>query len=178
MRRLVYVIPVILFAVLAVYFALALRPGRDPQELPSAMIGKTVPAFDLASLDGGPQVASTAIAGQVVLINFFASWCVPCRAEHPMLMRLAQQEKLTIVGIDYKDKPEAAKQLLNQLGDPYRSVGMDLDGRLGLDFGVYGVPETYVIDKGGRIRYRQVGPMTPDTLRGTILPLIKTLSGS
>jgi cytochrome c biogenesis protein CcmG/thiol:disulfide interchange protein DsbE len=178
MRRLVYLLPLLLFAILAGYFALALRPGRDPQLLPSAMIDKPVPAIDLAALDGGARVTNQSFAGQVTLINFFASWCVPCRAEHPMLMRMAQDEKLPLIGIDYEDKPDQAKQLIAQLGDPYRAIGADADGRLFIDFGAYGVPETYVIDKQGRIRFRQVGPIDADTLAHTILPMVKKLEGS
>jgi cytochrome c biogenesis protein CcmG/thiol:disulfide interchange protein DsbE len=178
MRRFLYFLPVALFAILAGYFALALRPGRDPQLLPSAMIDKPAPAIDLAPLDGATRVTNQSFAGQVTLINFFASWCVPCRAEHPMLMRMANQEKVSIVGIDYEDKPDEARRLLAQLGDPYRAIAMDADGRMGIEFGVYGVPETYVIDKTGRIRFKQVGPIGAGVLEHTLLPMIKTLAGS
>jgi len=178
MRRAIYFLPVALFAILAGYFALSLRPGRDPQLLPSAMIDKPAPVIDLAALDGGARVTNGAFGGQVTLINFFASWCVPCRAEHPMLMRMASQEKIPIVGIDYEDTPDRARHLLDELGNPYRSTGIDQDGRLGIEFGVYGVPETYVIDKGGRIRFKQVGPISADVLEGTLLPMIKKLAGS
>jgi cytochrome c biogenesis protein CcmG/thiol:disulfide interchange protein DsbE len=113
--------------------------------------------------------------GKPVLINFFASWCVPCRLEHPLLMRLAEHDHVAVYGIDYKDKPEDAKQLLAQLGDPYRAIGQDRDGRAGLDFGVYGVPETYVLDKAGHIRKRFVGPLTVQRVDKELLPLLREL---
>lgn len=175
MRRLIYVVPMLLFLGLATYFALALRPGSDPQLLPSALIDKPAPVFDLAALSGGANLASGGLAGQVVLINFFASWCVPCREEHPLLMRLAGQEHVALYGIAYKDNPEDSQRLLAQLGDPYRLVGIDRDGRVGVDFGVYGVPETYVIDRSGRIRKRFVGPLSADAVKNELLPLIQGL---
>ncbi len=177
MRRLIFLAPLALFIVLAGYFALALRPGRDPSALPSAMIDKPMPAIDLAALDGGARVTSASIAGQVVLINFFASWCAPCREEQPVLMRLKAEKAVPVIGIAYKDKPEDTQRFLAQLGDPFQRIGVDQSGRLGLDFGVYGVPETYVIGKDGRIRFRQVSVITPEAWKGTIQPMIKTLSG-
>jgi cytochrome c biogenesis protein CcmG, thiol:disulfide interchange protein DsbE len=176
MRRLLFLLPLALFAVLAGYFLVGLR--SDPSILPSALIDKPAPAFDLPALDDQPGLASADLAGNVVLVNFFASWCVPCRAEHPLLMRLAAAGGVALYGIDYKDKPEAASRLLAELGNPYRRVGADRDGRTFIDFGAYGVPETYVIDKGGHIRYRQVGPITPDDYDGKILPLLKQLGAS
>jgi cytochrome c biogenesis protein CcmG/thiol:disulfide interchange protein DsbE len=113
-----------------------------------------------------------------VLINFFASWCLPCREEHPLLMRLAEQEHVPLYGIDYKDKPEAARSLLKEFGDPYRGIGVDKDGRVGLDFGVYGVPETYVLDSSGHIRKRFVGPLTTEKVSRELLPLLKALQRS
>ena len=110
-----------------------------------------------------------------MLINFFASWCVPCRIEHPLLMRLAEQNHVPLYGIDYKDQPADAQKLLAQFGDPYRAVGMDRDGRVGLDFGVYGVPETYVLDSTGHIRKRFVGPLTAQQVNQELLPLLKQL---
>ena len=177
MRRTIYLLPLVLFMVLAGYFALALRPNYDPQVLPSAMIDKEAPAFDLAGLHG-EGVARDALKGRPVLINFFASWCVPCRIEHPLLMRLAEQNHVPLYGIDYKDKPEDAARLLAQFGDPYRRVGLDSDGRVGLNFGVYGVPETYVLDKSGHIRKRFVGPLTAEQVDRELLPLLKQLGES
>jgi cytochrome c biogenesis protein CcmG/thiol:disulfide interchange protein DsbE len=177
MRRALFVLPLLLFLVLAGYFALALRPGRNPQELPSALIDKEAPAFQLAGLNGD-GIARDALKGQPVLINFFASWCLPCREEHPLLMRLAEQEHVPLYGIDYKDKPEAAQNLLKEFGDPYRAIGVDRDGRVGLDFGVYGVPETYVLDSSGHIRKRFVGPLTAEEVNKELLPLLKALQRS
>ncbi len=175
MRKLLYGLPLAAFAVLAGYFALALRPGYDPAALPSALIGKPMPAFDLPALGAGGAVSSAALRGQVVVVNFFASWCVPCRIEHPVLMRLANQDKVAITGIAYKDEPDAAAKLLDDAGDPYARVGMDLSGRTGIDFGVYGVPETYVIDRTGRIRKKFVGPLSPEAVQRELLPLLRQL---
>ena len=173
-RNLLFILPVLLFITLAGYFALALRPGYDPHEVPSAMIDKEAPRFALPGLNGA-GVARDALKGGPVLINFFASWCVPCRIEHPLLMRLADHDHLPLYGIDYKDQAADATKLLAQFGDPYRAVGMDRDGRVGLDFGVYGVPETYVLDSTGRIRKRFVGPLTAEQVNKELLPLLKEL---
>jgi cytochrome c biogenesis protein CcmG, thiol:disulfide interchange protein DsbE len=189
MRRLIYLLPVILFMTLVGYFAVALRPNHDPLELPSALIDKEAPDFSLAQLNAagltGPDqngatpnsanLSRDALKGGPVLINFFASWCVPCRIEHPLLMRLAERDHVPLYGIDYKDKPEDATKLLADYGDPYRGIGMDLDGRVGLDFGVYGVPETYVLDSAGHIRKRFVGPLTAQQVDQELLPLLKQL---
>ena len=157
------------------YFALALRPGHDIHELPSAMIAKPAPQFDLVGLEGDKSLALDKLKGHAFVINFFASWCVPCRIEHPLLMRLSQQDHLPLYGISYKDKPADAAHLLATFGDPYRQVGIDRNGRVGLDFGVYGVPETYVIDSNGTIRKRFVGPLTAETVNQQLLPLLKQL---
>jgi len=177
-RRLLFILPVVLFALLAGYFALALRPDRDPRVLPSAMIDKPAPEFALAGLAGAPGLDRALLGGQVALVNFFASWCIPCRAEHPILMHLSDETKVPLYGIAYKDKPEDAQRFLAQLGDPYRRIGLDEAGRTGIDFGVYGVPETYVIDKAGRIRLRHVGPLTAEALAKEVLPLLKELGRS
>jgi len=177
-RSFLYLLPAALFAVVAIYFALALSSGRDPSLVPSALIDKPAPDFALAGLDGKDELTRASLAGQVVLVNFFASWCVPCRAEEPLLMRLSQEEHVPVYGIAYKDKPEAAQQFLDQLGDPYRRVGLDESGRTGIDFGVYGVPETYLIDRQGHIRYRVVGPLTAATVENELLPRLKRLGAS
>jgi cytochrome c biogenesis protein CcmG/thiol:disulfide interchange protein DsbE len=174
LRNLLFILPVLLFITLAAYFALALRPGNDPRELPSALLNKEAPRFSLAGLDGA-GIARDGLKGGPVLINFFASWCVPCRIEHPLLMRLAEHDHVPLYGIDYKDQPEAARKLLARFGDPYRAIGQDSDGRTGLDFGVYGVPETYVIDGKGYIRKRFVGPLTAQQVDKELLPLLKEL---
>ncbi len=178
MVRVLYLLPLLLFALLAGYFFVALRPDHDVHELPSAMIEKPAPAFDLARLDGNGTLALASLKGHPVVINFFASWCVPCRIEHPLLLRLAQEDHLPLYGIAYKDKPDASSTLLATFGDPYREVGMDRDGRVGLNFGVYGVPETYVLDSQGIIRRRFVGPLTAETVDKELLPLLKQLGWS
>ena len=164
--------------VLAGYFVISLRPNHDIHELPSAMIEKPAPAFDLAGLDTTKSLDLNALKGHPLVINFFASWCVPCRIEHPLLMRLAEHNHLPLYGIAYKDKPADSTRLLATFGDPYRQVGVDQDGRVGLNFGVYGVPETYVIDSSGIIRRRFVGPLTAETVDNDLLPLLKQLDQS
>lgn len=181
-------LPLALFLVLIGYFLVSLRPSHDIHELPSAMIEKPAPAFDLAGLEvgrpdagnaaSGKPLALASLKGSPFVINFFASWCVPCRIEHPLLMRLAQQNQIPLYGIAYKDKPADSTRLLATYGDPYRQIGIDLDGRAGLDFGVYGVPETYVIDRSGVIRRRFVGPLTAERVEKELLPLLKQLDRS
>jgi cytochrome c biogenesis protein CcmG/thiol:disulfide interchange protein DsbE len=178
MKRLVYLLPLLLFLVVVGYFSLALRAGNETRILPSAMIDKPAPDFDLASLSGGRKLDLDALKGHPFVVNFFASWCVPCRIEHPLLMRLAEQDHLPLYGIAYKDRPQDTKRLLDTYGDPYRIVGMDENGAVGLNFGVYGVPETYVVDASGRIRKRFVGPLTADTADHELLPLLKQLEPS
>lgn len=178
MRRLLTLLPVALFLVLAGYFWFALRPDHDPHELPSVLIDKEAPDFDLARLRGDGQISRDGLKGGPVVLNFFASWCVPCRQEHSILMRLAEKEKIPLYGIAYKDKTEDSNRFLGQLGDPFRAVGVDRDGRVGLDFGVYGVPETYVIDRDGRIRKRFVGPLTGAVVDKELLPLLRSLGWS
>ena len=176
MGRLIYILPVLAFAALAGYFFVSL--SHDPSALPSAMIDQPTPTFTLAGLNDKPGLATQEFKGQVVLINFFASWCVPCRVEHPLLMSVPRELGVPLYGIDYKDKPEDAARFLGELGDPYGHVGADRDGRVGIDFGVYGVPETYVIDKAGRIRLRHVGPLTPADVAKEIAPLVQALKKS
>lgn len=178
MRRALFLLPLLAFFVLAAWFALALRPNYAPQILPSALVDKPAPTFDLATLSGEGDLSLDGLKGQVVLVNFFASWCAPCRVEHPILMRIAAQEHVALYGIDYKDRPEAARRILAQLGDPYRAIGLDPEGATAINFGVYGVPETYVIDKTGQIRKRFVGPLTAETLQQELLPLLNQLNAS
>jgi cytochrome c biogenesis protein CcmG, thiol:disulfide interchange protein DsbE len=178
MKRLPYLLPLVLFLGLVGYFLVALRPNHDVHELPSAMIDKPAPPFDLAGLGDGKPLALASLKGHPVVINFFASWCVPCRVEHPVLMRLAQQDHIPLYGIAYKDKPSDSSRLLANFGDPYRQVGIDQDGRVGLNFGVYGVPETYVIDSNGVIQRRFVGPLTAEAVDKELLPLLKRLEQS
>ena len=142
------------------------------------MIDRPAPDFALAGLDGKDGLTRGTLAGQVALVNFFASWCVPCRAEHPLLLRIAEEEHVPLYGIAYKDKPADAARFLAQLGNPYRRIGLDESGRTGIDFGVYGVPETYLIDKDGHIRFRYVGPLTAEALERELLPRLKALGAS
>jgi cytochrome c biogenesis protein CcmG/thiol:disulfide interchange protein DsbE len=174
MRRLLYLLPAALFVLLAAYFALALKPGRDPHAIPSPLVAQPVPEFALAGLTGD-GLSQAALRGQVTLVNFFASWCVPCRAEHPLLMRLKEQEHVPIYGIAWKDKRADAERLVAQLGSPYRAIGLDENGRVGIDFGITGVPETFVIDTQGRIRRHYGAPLSPEELRDDLLPLLKAL---
>jgi cytochrome c biogenesis protein CcmG/thiol:disulfide interchange protein DsbE len=175
MKRLLFLLPLLLFAGVAAYFALGL--GRNTQEIPSALIDRPMPEFALPRLDGfdRPGLARADLAGKVALVNVFASWCVPCRVEHPVLMRIAEEGKIPLYGISWKDKAADSRAFLAELGNPYRAVGWDGNGRVGIDWGVYGVPETYVIGKDGRVRYRHVSPITPEMLERTLLPLLARL---
>lgn len=148
----------------------------DPRVVPSPLIGKPVPQFSLPPVKGRVLgLASADLKGEVALVNVFASWCVACRAEHPLLMELKRSGLVPIHGLNYKDRPDDAEAWLNKLGDPYTRTGADISGRVGIDWGVYGVPETFVIDRDGRIAYKQIGPLTPEALRDTIIPLIDSL---
>ncbi len=175
MRRLIFLLPLLLFAALAGYFAFALISGRDPRELPSALLDKPAPDFDLPGLLEGQRLSIAGLRGQVFVLNVFASWCAPCRVEHPLLLRLARQDKVHLVGIAYKDRPEDSRRFLAELGNPYRATGIDRDGRTGIDFGLYGVPETYVIDRQGHIRKRFVGPLSAALVDRELLPLLRQL---
>ncbi|MEI9987727.1 MAG: DsbE family thiol:disulfide interchange protein [Aliidongia sp.] len=181
-RYLFAVLPAIGFLLLVGFFAVALIKeeffGHDPSELPSAMIDKPAPEFKLPALfDDKPGLAKADLGGKPVLVNFFASWCVPCRQEHATLSGFAASGRIPVEGIAYKDDPEKSKRFLAELGDPYQRVGVDADGRTAIDFGVYGVPETYLVDAAGQIRYRWVGPLTPEALEQEILPRLAALQG-
>ena len=185
-----FLIPLVAFVALAVFLGIGLR--HDPHELPSPLVGRAAPAFTLPRLalaESPPPLAPTEatapatfspadLRGQVWLLNVWASWCVSCRQEHPVLMDLARSAVVPLVGLDYKDAPADARRWLAQHGDPYRLSAVDADGRVGIDYGVYGVPETYVIDQAGTIRYKQIGPISVEVLHGTILPLVRALQGA
>lgn len=174
-RRLLFLLPLAVVLVLVGALAWPILEGRDPRALPSVLLDKPVPAFDLPGLTaGGAGLRSEELTGRPVLVNVFASWCAPCRQEIPLLARL-ESEGVPIYGIAYKDDPEATRRFLAQLGDPYRSIGVDRDGRLAIELGVYGVPETYVIDAAGRIRHRHAGAVTDEVARRTLLPLLQEL---
>ncbi|MGZ8213576.1 MAG: DsbE family thiol:disulfide interchange protein [Methylosarcina sp.] len=169
-----YIIPLILFLVLAVFLAVGLK--LKPTEIPSPFINKPAPAFAAPKLGAPEQKLTPAdLKGKVWLFNVWASWCVSCRAEHPVLNQARSSINAMIVGLNYKDKPDDAKQWLMQLGDPYDVSIMDQDGRIGIDWGVYGVPETFVIDKKGVIRHKFTGPLTSEDVQQTLLPLIARL---
>ena len=172
--RLGYIL--ILLAFLALVVVLGIGLTLDPRKVPSPLIGKPVPEFSLPPVKGRTLgLASADLKGEVSLVNVFASWCIACRQEHPLFMQLKAAGTVAIHGINYKDKPEDAAQWLDELGDPYTRTGADLDGRVSIDWGVYGVPETFVVDRDGRIAYKQIGPITPQALRDTLLPLINRL---
>ena len=174
-RSLLVVVPVLAFAALAAVFFLRLRSGVDPAALPSAMIGKPVPSFTLPPVAGltadgkpVPGLSSADLKGGVTVLNVWASWCAPCQVEHPMLMRLAREPGLRLVGIDYKDAAENGRRFLAKNGVPFQAVGHDETGRVGIDFGVYGVPETFIIGPDGVIRDKLVGIVTPENLAEVI----------
>src|SRR5216683_6322071 len=173
-RRILYVLPLLTFIGLAIALVLALT--HNPSRIPSALIGKPVPEFALPPVKGRTLgLASSDLSGEVSLVNVFASWCVACREEHPVFMQLKAEGAVPIHGLNYKDKPDDAARWLDEMGDPYTRTGADIDGRVAIDWGVYGVPETFVIDRQGHIAFKQVGPITPQILETTILPLIARL---
>jgi cytochrome c biogenesis protein CcmG/thiol:disulfide interchange protein DsbE len=155
---------------------LAVGLTLNPREVPSPLIGKPAPAFQLPLLDApAKRFSEKDMIGQVWVLNVWASWCPPCLQEHPVVTALAKDEPAPVVGLNYKDERANALAWLRQHGNPYRLVAQDLDGRIGIDYGVYGVPETYVIDRRGVIRYKHIGPMTPEVVRERIRPLVKAL---
>lgn len=182
MRKLLFLLPALLLALVLLRFAEPLLRGDDPSRIASVLIGKQVPAFTLPALDGSagpttdaPVVTSASLRGQVTLLNFWASWCAPCRAEHPTLMRLAAAQKAVVVGIAYKDDPAASKKFLAELGNPFAQVASDRAGTTAIEFGLTGVPETFVVDRKGVVRYRHVGPMLERDVADKILPLLAKL---
>ncbi|HMA32503.1 MAG TPA: DsbE family thiol:disulfide interchange protein [Casimicrobiaceae bacterium] len=177
MKFLRWSLPLAIFAVIAAFLYVGLY--RDPHEVPSPLIGKAAPAFSLAELHRPDHKLGTAdMRGQVWLLNVWASWCVSCREEHPLLVALSKADVVPIIGLDYKDKSEDGLAWLESNGNPYTKSVVDLDGRVGINWGVYGVPETFVIDKTGIIRYKQIGPVTEDALKRKILPLVRELQKS
>lgn len=170
-----FIIPLILFIVMTVFLALGL--GLNPRHIPSPLIDKPAPKFSLPILATAEKTLTNAdMAGKVWLLNIWASWCASCRAEHPVLNELAAKQLVAIVGLNYKDEPWAAKQWLSQLGNPYQVSIMDREGRTGIDYGVYGVPETFVIDKKGWVRYKHTGAITWNDVQHVLLPMIKQLN--
>ena len=175
MKRWQFLAPLAVFGVLLGFLAVGLN--LNPREVPSPLIGKPAPAFELPQLaDPSLRFAAEQMKGRVWVLNVWASWCVPCLAEHPYVTQMARTTGVPLVGLNYKDKPEDAKRWLARHGDPYSQIVADRDGRVGIDYGVYGVPETFVIDKDGTIRHKQIGPITPEALNDTLLPLLKRLN--
>lgn len=175
-RGLLLLTPAVAFGGLAAAFALALSRGRVA--VPSVLIGSPVPSFSLPPVEGRTLGLSTDdLHGQVSLVNVFASWCAPCRLEHPLLVALGRDGVVPIHGLNHRDEPANASRWLNRLGDPYTRTGADRDGRVAIDWGVYGIPETFVVGRNGTILYRHVGPLSEDSLRRTILPLVASAMG-
>lgn len=169
-----FLVPLGIFLALAGFLWVGL--GRDPTAVPSPLINKVAPEFRLTQLhEPAQQIARTDMLGKVWLLNVWASWCVACRQEHPLLMELSRARLVPIYGLNYKDKREDGINWLAQFGNPYVVSAADIDGRVGIDYGVYGVPETFVIDRQGIIRYKHIGPVTVEALKTTILPLVKEL---
>ena len=170
-----YLIPLGIFAILIGFLAMGL--GLKPREIPSPLINKPAPAFSLPLLDDPQQKLSAQdLRGKVWILNVWASWCVACRIEHPLLVEFSKTATVPLYGLNYKDKRDDAMRWLANFGNPYTRSLSDTEGLVGIDFGVYGVPETFIIDKEGVIRFKQIGPVTPEVLRDDILPLLKKLS--
>ena len=169
-----FILPLIGFFVIVGFLAVGLK--LDPREIPSPLIDKPAPAFSVPTLfEPSSMIGSADLEGQVWLMNVFASWCVACRSEHPLLNSLAGQNLLPIIGLNYKDERPDAKKWLAALGNPYSLIAHDLKGDVGIDYGVYGVPESFLVDKKGQIRFKQIGPFTADAIEQTLIPLIKIL---
>ena len=174
MKRLVFLAPILIFIALAVWFAQSL--GRDPRYIPSMLIDRPVPTFDLAPIAGRTEAFSTAdFKGRVTMVNIFASWCASCAIEHPVLMEIAREGSVPIYGLDWKDKVGAGAKWLDVRGDPYAKIGDDSDGRVAIDFGVTGAPETFIVDRDGRVRHKHVGPISIEDWQNVLKPMIEDL---
>jgi cytochrome c biogenesis protein CcmG/thiol:disulfide interchange protein DsbE len=171
-RKLIVLAPLAIFLVLAGLFFMQLMSGRDAATVPSALIGAAAPATSLPPVEGLglPGLETSAFAGKVTLVNVWGSWCAPCREEHPVLMALAEDKRFEIVGLNYKDEPENARRFLGELGNPFSAVGADEKGRAAIDWGVYGVPESFIVGRDGKILYKHVGPLDPDKARRLLMP--------
>jgi cytochrome c biogenesis protein CcmG/thiol:disulfide interchange protein DsbE len=175
MKKLVFIVPLVLFGVLVFFLGRGLK--LDPRELPSPLIDKPAPAFALTRLDDPARtVKRDDMLGRVWLLNVWASWCVACREEHPALLAFSKTKSVPLVGLNYKDTRPEGLAWLQKLGDPYDMSIFDQNGRVGIDFGVYGVPETFVIDKRGVVRFKHVGPLTPELLKTKLEPILKDLN--
>jgi cytochrome c biogenesis protein CcmG/thiol:disulfide interchange protein DsbE len=177
MLRARFLIPLAIFAVMVVFLAVGLT--LNPREVPSPLINKPAPPFELQQLhDPAKTFSQKDMLGKVWMLNVWASWCVACREEHGTIIQLSRMGVVPVYGLNYKDERNDGINWLNKLGNPYLASAYDRDGRIGIDYGVYGVPETYVIDKSGVIRYKRIGPVTPEIVRDKILPLVKELNGN
>lgn len=179
-RRLAVLIPLVVFILLTGVFLLQLLSGRDGSVVPSALIGQPAPPTSLPALEGlgVPGLESSAFAGKVTVVNIFASWCAPCREEHPVLLAMAQDKRYALIGLNYKDQPEDARRFLGELGNPFGAVGIDPAGRAAIEWGVYGVPETFIVGKDGTILFKHIGPLSEEAVRSKLLPVIeKGLAG-
>ena len=179
-RRLLVILPLLAFLALAALFLVRLGAG-DPNRLPSALIGRAAPKTDLPPIEGltrdgatVPGLDAGAFAGNVTVVNVWASWCVPCHDEIPFLAQLGKDTRIRLVGINYKDAPDNARRFLNRYGNPFVATGADANGRASIEWGVYGVPETFVVGRDGRIAYKLVGPISADNLRAVLMPAIET----
>ncbi|MDO9236807.1 MAG: DsbE family thiol:disulfide interchange protein [Aquabacterium sp.] len=171
-----FLLPLGLFLALVIFLGVGLK--LDPREVPSPLINKPAPAFALPTLaDGARTVRKEDMLGKVWMLNVWASWCVACRQEHPVLVDFARRQTVPIYGLNYKDERADGQRWLQEGGNPYVESLFDLDGRTGIDYGVYGVPETFIIDKAGVIRFKQIGPITPEVLEKKIEPLLRQLNG-
>jgi cytochrome c biogenesis protein CcmG/thiol:disulfide interchange protein DsbE len=179
-RVIVALLPLLLFFGLAGVFLMQLTSGRDTSVIPSALIGKPAPTLALQPLDGAvkngqpvPPLTSEAIRNKLTLVNVWASWCVPCRQEHPVILGLSTDDRLNVVGINYKDKNDAALAFLGELGNPFAAIGIDPKGAAAIDWGVYGIPESFLVGPDGTILYKHVGPFDDASVRGELLPAIE-----
>lgn len=179
-RLLIAFLPLVLFVALSAVFLYQLGSGKDASEIPSVLIGTKAPSLDLPPLEGltangapVPALTDAAISGKLSLVNVWASWCVPCRQEHPILLELSRDPRIELVGINYKDKNDNALKFLGELGNPFAAVGVDPAGKAAIDWGVYGIPETYLVAPDGTILFKQIGPFTPESLRDKLLPAIE-----
>ena len=177
MKSLKFLVPLGLFLVLVGFLYAGL--GLNPREVPSPLIDRPAPAFSLPRLDDpGKSIRREDLLGKVWVLNVWASWCAPCQQEHPLVIDLAKRTRVPVYGLNYKDQPGNARAWLQRLGDPYAATLIDFDGRVGIDWGVYGVPETFVIDAKGQVRYKHIGPLTEQAVRERIEPLLKQLGAS
>ena len=176
MKYLKFLWPLAILLVLVLFLGAGLK--LDPKEVPSPLIGKPAPAFVLARLDAPEKkMGREDLLGQVWMLNVWASWCVACRQEHPLLVEFAKTKMLPVYGLNYKDQRAAGLKWLADFGNPYTASLADLDGRVGIDFGVYGVPETFIIDRQGVVRFKHTGPLTPEVIRAEVEPLVRKLNG-